>query len=219
MDSSEPPTRLPEGPPLGPGADEWEGRYREGLPHWDLGQPSPPLVALLAREAAPAAGVVLVPGCGAGNDLLALARAGHAPIGIDFSATAIALARQRLGAASFPDVRLVVSDLFDPELELADGCCDWAFEHTCFCALPPERRADYAALLARLVRPGGELVALHMHTSFTNRPPYDSEPEVFAACFEAAGFRLTERREVAGESIERRRGRELLMRFRRAERD
>lgn len=218
MDSTEQPERLPEGPPVGPDAEAWEDRYRQGRPHWDLGEPSPPLVELLAREDAPPPGVVLVAGCGAGNDLVALARAGHTPIGVDFAETAIARAREQLDAAGFPDARVIVSDLFDPELPLADGSCDWAFEHTCFCALPPERRADYAALLARVVRPGGELVALHMRTSFTNRAPYDSTPEEFAACFEAAGFELTAHVPLGELSIERRRGREDLLRFRRATR-
>ena len=40
------------------------------------------------------------------------------------------------------------------------GSFDVLFEHTCLCAIPPERRADYARAAATALRDGGLLLAV-----------------------------------------------------------
>ena len=50
---------------------DWEDHYRTGDMPWDKGAPSPGLVDFLTSE--PVRGRVLVPGCGLGYDVRALA--------------------------------------------------------------------------------------------------------------------------------------------------
>ncbi|MEZ4469768.1 MAG: methyltransferase domain-containing protein [bacterium] len=66
-------------------------RYQRGDTPWDLGGPSP-VVQRLARDLLTPGMRVLVPGCGRGHDVEALARAGLQVTGLDLSPTALALA-------------------------------------------------------------------------------------------------------------------------------
>ena len=78
---------------------DWEGSYRKGETPWDLGGPAPPLVALLEGRTVDhrGAGRVLVPGCGAGHDVVAWQEAGMEIVGLDLSPSALAAARERYG--------------------------------------------------------------------------------------------------------------------------
>lgn len=135
---------------------DWDAAYRAGETPWDKGAPSPGLVAELADR--PLTGAVLVPGCGRGNDLVALCDAGAARVvGLDLSPTAVEDARARL--ADHPQVEIVCADLFDLP-DAFHGAFDAVFEHTCFCAIPRDRRDDYVRAVADALRPGGVLLAL-----------------------------------------------------------
>ena len=137
-------------------SDDWDRRYRQGDTPWCKGLAHP----LLPEAALPAdfTGRVLVPGCGRGSDLLALAC--HAPdaeiIGIDLSPSAIREARER--CTPHPGLRLDVGDFLAAEQMVRQyGTVERIWEHTCFCALPPARRPDYVRSAARLLEPGGLL--------------------------------------------------------------
>jgi SAM-dependent methyltransferase len=199
---------------IGPAAKEWQARYDEGTPPWDMGEPSPPLVHFLDRGELPEGRMVLIPGSGSGHELVLLARAGYRPVGLDFAPSAVRLSRARLEREGLSG-HVVMGDLFDPELAIEPGSIDWAFEQTCFCAIPPARRDDYGRALARAVRPGGEVWALSVRTDNTEHPPYDSTPEDFEAALAPHGFEAIEKRPLDLESAERRRGRETLVRMRR----
>jgi SAM-dependent methyltransferase len=133
---------------------DWEARYLADDMPWEKGAPAPPLVDWLARNQIP--GLVLVPGCGSGHDVRELARAGAEPIGIDIAPSAITRAESLPRAGS---ERYRVENLFALPPELT-GVFDWAFEHTCFCAIDPKRRADYAAAIAAALKPHGRLLAI-----------------------------------------------------------
>lgn len=150
----------------GEGTD-WEARWQTGDTPWDHGEPSPPLVDWLSRNAI--AGRVLVPGCGRGHDVRALAAAGATPIGIDLSPTAIDRASflPRAGSEHYR-----VENLFQLPPELV-GAFDWVFEHTCFCAIGLERRGDYAAAVVAALRPGGRLLAVfYLDPGRDEGPPF-----------------------------------------------
>ncbi|MDA3961247.1 MAG: methyltransferase domain-containing protein [Planctomycetota bacterium] len=204
----------PGAPPAGTDAQAWEAIYQADDAGWDLGQPSPPLVAFLAEGVLPPApAVVAVPGCGTGHEVLALAQAGYQVTGLDFAPSAIAAARERLQAAACA-AELLAGDALEPTPSI-DGRCDWVFEQTFFCALLPSQRAAYAAAMWRLLRPGGELWAIQMRTPNTDRQPFDSTPDEFEAALTARGFIPLERRPLQAESFARRRGRETLIRLQR----
>jgi len=133
---------------------DWEERYRTGEMPWEKGAPHPALVAFLKSD--PVRGRVLVPGCGLGHDVRALAATADEVIGLDIAPAAIraAKAQPQVGGESY-----VKGDLFALPAAM-HGSFDWVFEHTCFCAIDPDRRADYVAAVAGALRPDGHLLAV-----------------------------------------------------------
>lgn len=92
-------------------------------------------------------------GCGAGNAAMFLADRGFDVLGLDFSETAVALAREnaaRRGADCEFRVADVLGDLSEVP-ETFDFAYDWELLHHIF---PPEREI-YVRNVHRLLRPGG----------------------------------------------------------------
>jgi len=153
--------------PAGGGVD-WELRYTTGDTPWQKEHAHPSLLDQLTRS--PMTGRVLVPGCGAGHDVRAIATTGAAVLGMDIAPTAIRLAQ------SFPPAGNETYLLSDFLAGTASplGPFDWIFEHTCLCAIPPARRRDYVRAACDALRPGGLLLAV-VFTSPDNPNP-DSPP-------------------------------------------
>src|SRR5258708_5048424 len=137
---------------------DWEDRYRTGDTPWEKGAPHPALVEFLRRE--PIRGRCLVPGCGSGHDVRALAATADEVVGLDVAPSAIHVAKAQPVVGG---ERYVLGDLFalPPAMR---GVFDWVFEHTCFCAIDPTRRADYVSAVADALRPGGGLLATYYMT-------------------------------------------------------
>jgi SAM-dependent methyltransferase len=169
--------------PLGSGADlpadpvDWEARYRAGDTPWDRGA-APPLEEFLRDHHV--SGEVLVPGCGTGHDVRLLASRGAQVIGLDFSETALAMARSHAPVAG---ERYEQGDLFALP-EAWAGRFDWVVEHTCFCAIPPARRADYVTAVSRVLKPGGSLLAVFfLDPGVEKGPPHGATKEEIATLF------------------------------------
>lgn len=183
---------------------DWNLRYEQGDTPWDKGEAHPVLRDLLARGAL--SGRVLVPGCGTGHDVRALSARGLRVAGLDVAPLALQQARTHAPAG---DETYMLGDLFSLPGEWR-GVFDGVFEHTCFCAIDPARRIDYAAAIATALKPGGRLLAV-----FFTDPEHDGEGPPFGctageldALF-AGRFRLLdERREIP--TYAEREGRELL---------
>jgi SAM-dependent methyltransferase len=181
---------------------DWEARYRAGDTPWDEGTAAPALVDFLSRH--PILGEVLVPGSGAGHDVRALAAQGADVLGLDLSPTAIGLAR------SFPPAgseHYEQGDLFHlpPSWH---GRFDWVVEHTCFCAIPPARRADYARAISQALKPGGHYLGIfYMNPSAPQGPPHGTTREEISSLFDP-GLTLLEEW-TPRENFEGREGREL----------
>jgi SAM-dependent methyltransferase len=133
---------------------DWEDRYITNSTPWDKGTASPPLLAYLARH--PVSGRVLLPGCGRGHDVAAVATFTPTIIGLDISETAIRRAKE-----TYPDLAgsFWVGDLFALPAGHA-GTFDAIVEHTCLCALPPAMREAYRAAVTLLLKPGGILIGV-----------------------------------------------------------
>ena len=131
---------------------DWEGSYRKGETPWDFGGPAPPLVALLEGRTVDhrGAGRVLVPGCGAGHDVVAWQEAGMEIVGLDLSPSALAAARERYGEG----ITGLEGDFFDEAL--AARCdVEMLFEHTFLCTIAPSLRWSYVEAATRWLVPGG----------------------------------------------------------------
>jgi SAM-dependent methyltransferase len=144
---------------------DWEACYQIGETPWDRGRPAPPLLELLDDRGVDLwlGGPVLVPGCGTGHDVRALADAGVSAHGLDLSPTAVERARALSNSES---VSYEVGDFLDPAWR-AGRSFPAIWEHTCFCAILPEQRAAYAEAAAALLTPGGVLAGVFFLT------PYD----------------------------------------------
>jgi SAM-dependent methyltransferase len=99
--------------------------------------------------------------CHIGTDTVSLARLGASMTGLDFSAPAIAAARE-LAAATGADAAFTQADLYEAADVLDRGCFDLVYTGIgALCWLPDIRR--WAAVVAALLRPGGRLFLREGH--------------------------------------------------------
>jgi methyl halide transferase len=169
--------------------NDWDERYRRGETPWEKGSAHPALLEFLRLQ--PVHGCVLVPGCGHGHDARALAASADEVTGLDIAESAIE------AAESYPVVggeHYLRADLFNLPQSMRHRF-DWVFEHTCFCAIDPERRGDYVAAVADTLRPGGHLLAIFFLTPDMDPgesgPPFGTSvtelDELFSARFALLG--------------------------------
>jgi SAM-dependent methyltransferase len=141
----------------------WDERFGAGFTPWDEARTPPALTRFLSVHGPALGRRVLVPGCGSGHEIAALAAAGFEVLALDFSAAAVAQARAHL-PAPLAARSLRQADYFTFEAALAEPAAqppfDWIYERAFMPALPPARFADWAARTAALVRPGGLLAGL-----------------------------------------------------------
>ena len=168
----------------------WQGLYDHGSDRWELGRPSPALDAQLARRAPPS-GIVAVPGCGRGHDARLLARHGHRVLGFDFVPAVTRVARE-LAARERLDVTFEDRDVFDLARSYP-GFFDGIWEYTCYCAIDPARRAEYVAVLAAILKPGGWLLACFFPMGDRpGGPPFAVSDAEVRRLLAGAGFEIAE---------------------------
>lgn len=172
----------------GPTHDFWQSRFVEGKLPWDRGTPNPQLLQWIEDDTLASGSRVLVPGCGQGWEVLALAAAGMAVTGIDFAPGALALCQRHLDTASV-SATLVDADVLHWQ---PSPPVDAIFEQTCLCALYPDYWTHYAAQVHGWLRPGGKLLALFMQAprpeatqGFIEGPPYHCDINAMRALFPA----------------------------------
>ena len=161
---------------------EWQRRYEQNDTPWDKGVPAPALVRFLQDHAI--SGRVLVPGCGRGHEVRALAQQpGCSAVGLDLSPIAVAEASELAARAGLGETAsFIVGDFFQLPPEM-NGSFDWLVEHTCFCAIDPLMRPSYAAAVAGALKPGGHLFAI-----FYLDPAQDRQPPFGVAVAELDGL-------------------------------
>lgn len=193
----------------------WEELYRLGATGWDLGGPTPAFVALLTGPDAPAPGRMVVPGCGRGYDAVLFAQHGFDVIGVDHAPSAVEAA-SRLAHETRVACAFLQEDLFTLPTRYP-ACFDYVLEYTCFCAINPNRRAEYVKVVADVLRPGGELLGLFFPVLPSDYllagPPFPASEQEIRDLF-SARFTI-ERLAPTPHTIQPRQGRELLARFRR----
>ncbi|MDB6134426.1 MAG: SAM-dependent methyltransferase [Verrucomicrobiales bacterium] len=198
----------------------WQQEYENGSTPWDKGAPAPALVDYL-QEHGPLRGRVLVPGCGTGSDIIPLAAAGADQVtGLDIAPLAVEAARKRLAALPDAVVAVELADLFtDCARPPLAGTFDAVWEHTCYCAIPPERRPDYVRAMASALKPGGLLLGVFYLNPWDPEedqdqgPPFGCTEESLEASFSPA-FDLLESRRPA-RAYPGREGREVVRLMRR----
>jgi len=129
----------------------WDERFAAGFTPWEARGVPPAFGRWLDSTGAAAGTRVLIPGCGAAYEVAALAARGFDVLAIDYSAAAIARARDALGPAF--SGHLLQADFFDFEA----APFDWIYERAFLAALPPRRWAAWGQRCAQLLRPAGSV--------------------------------------------------------------
>lgn len=119
---------------------------------WDLGEPQPVLVELEASGAF--SGKILDVGCGLGENALFLTERGYQVTGVDNAPNGLAQARERARERGF-EIDFVDDDA--TTLRTLTQDFDMVLDSALYHCLPAESRADYAAALHRVTRPGAVL--------------------------------------------------------------
>ncbi|XP_059632993.1 probable thiol methyltransferase 2 isoform X2 [Cornus florida] len=151
-------------------AGGWEKCWAQGLTPWDLGQPTPVLKHLQHIGALPK-GRALVPGCGSGHDVVAIACPERYVVGLDISDMAIRKATEL--HSSLPNANsftFLKTDFFTwHPAELFDIIFDYTF----FCAIEQDMRSAWASQIEHLLKPDGELITLMFPVGdHVGGPPY-----------------------------------------------
>jgi hypothetical protein len=150
----------------------WEDAWREGRTGWDAGR-SAPILERLVQEGTLPEGRALVPGCGAGYDVLTLASARRTVVGLDVAPTAAARFRQLREAhgVAAAQATVEVGDFF---AHAPEAPYDLIWDYTFLCAIDPGQREAWVERMDALLAPSGELVTLIFPA--TEQPPFGAGP-------------------------------------------
>lgn len=172
----------------GPTQDFWKERFASGTTPWNRGAANPQLAQLIADGTLAPGQSVIVPGCGHGWEVAALAKSGMKVTGIDYAHNALAICQQIL-AHEGTTAQLVDADILHWQ---PDAPVDAIFEQTCLCALYPDFWQHYAAQLHKWLKPGGMLLAMFLQAlrpeaahGFIDGPPYHCDINAMRALFPA----------------------------------
>lgn len=192
----------------------WENVYQNGRAPWDLGKPTPVFRRLLESEQF-TPGRMIVLGAGLGHDARMFARHGFTVTAVDFAAEA-AREMQALNDLEAP-VDIIHADIFALP-EALNGTFDYVLEYTCFCAIDPQRRPEYADLVTSLLKPGGIYIALAFPIwDRPGGPPFAVSPDELIQLLSGRGFNLHQRQRPADSVPSRREFEELLIFYKKDE--
>jgi SAM-dependent methyltransferase len=183
----------------------WEMCYQSGNKPWDRGRVAPALAKLISGGTLPD-GLAVVPGCGLGYDIAALASEKRRVIGVDIAPSAVEQASANI--AGIKNAELRVADFFELDL---DGQVDLLYDYTFLCALPLDWRGKWADKIAKLLKPGAVLVTLMfpLASVYSQGPPHPVSPQIYKDLLQERGFELTQFEETI-ESFPDRAGKESL---------
>ena len=157
-----------------------------------MGGPSPALLKLIAEGSIPK-GRALIPGCGRGYDVYALAERERIAVGLELSSTAVEAAAAcptKPQCTAVENARIINQNFFDlDELEK----WDFIYDYTFLCALDPSIRTQWASKMAALVKPGGMLLTIIFPiTKKDGGPPFEMSLEIVQSLLVPVGFEKVE---------------------------
>jgi SAM-dependent methyltransferase len=186
-------------------AQYWSDAYVKGDTRFDQGGEAAFLPVVLPQLKL-SKSRILVMGSGFGHDAAYLAQQGHSVTGIDFSTEAIAHSKTKYG--SIENLSFLQKDVFNLPPEWTSRF-DMIFEHTCYCAVAPDRRNELVGVWKRLLNPSGYLLgAFFVHERRLGPPWGGSEWELRERLRKPFEFMFWTRWR---QSPARRRGKELVM--------
>lgn len=158
--------------------DYWQQRYRENNTGWDAGAVTTPLKTYFDQFSDHSLRI-LVPGCGNAYEAEYLFQNGFRNVFIaDIAKEPLENFQERV--PSFPPEQLLHQDFFT-----ITQTFDRIIEQTFFCALPPEKRPDYARKCYELLNPGGRLAGVLFDAPMNqHEPPFGGSRDEYRRYFE-----------------------------------
>lgn len=148
--------------------DYWTDKYLSDQAGWDLGTPATALQSMLPKLKLPASKIIVLGG-GRGHDAALFAEQGHHVTLVDISPEALNRAQHLYG--NYSNLTFLEADIFNLPHEMF-GQFDIVFEHTCFCAVNPNRRNDLIRQWRRLLNDKGFLLGIFFTMPKRSGPPF-----------------------------------------------
>lgn len=176
----------------------WQNGIAPGQ-YFDTITPSPLLIKYIEEGKIPK-GKALVPGCGRGYDVTALASADRLVTGLEISSTAMTAAQTRLtklveeeGYLYAAQTSFSLQNFFDLNPEKDDEKFDFVYDYTFLCALDPSLRYSWAQKMQEIIKPGGEVLTLIFPiVEKVGGPPFAVDLQLVKNLLEPAGFECVE---------------------------
>ena len=186
--------------------DFWSFRYKEGNTGWDIGHISTPLKEYI-NQLNHKELKILIPGAGNSYEAEYLFNNGFREVYVcDIAEEPLKNLKERI--PDFPEDQLLNKDFFELETSF-----DLILEQTFFCALPVNKRADYAKQMHSLLKPEGILAGLLFNFELKpDGPPFGGSKAEYLTYF-SPYFKI-DILEPCYNSIPPRQGNELFFKFR-----
>jgi len=190
---------------IGYSLEDWERHYDEKDLRWDIHEAAPPLVHLW-KERIFSPCKAIIPGCGAGHEVMFLVKKGFNVTAVDYTHGAIKLIKNTLKKNNYSG-ELLRQDFFKLDCKYNEAF-ELMLEHTFFCAISPTKRREYVETAKRFLKPGGYLIGLFYETNEDGGPPFNTRQEDIENFF-SDSF-MIESLSKTLHSAEQRRGKEWL---------
>ena len=186
--------------------DFWSSRYKEGNTGWDIGHISTPLKEYI-NQLNHKELKILIPGAGNSYEAEYLFNNGFREVYVcDITEEPLKNLKERI--PDFPDDQLLNKDFFELEASF-----DLILEQTFFCALPVNKRPDYAKQMHSILKPDGILAGLLFNFELKpDGPPFGGSKAEYLTYF-SPYFKI-DILEPCYNSIPPRQGNELFFKFR-----
>ena len=186
--------------------DFWSSRYKEGNTGWDIGHISTPLKEYI-NQLNHKELKILIPGAGNSYEAEYLFNNGFREVYVcDIAEEPLKNLKERI--PDFPEDQLLNKDFFELETSF-----DLILEQTFFCALPVNKRPDYAKQMHSILKPDGILAGLLFNFELKpDGPPFGGSKAEYLTYF-SPYFKI-DILEPCYNSIPPRQGNELFFKFR-----
>tara|TARA_X000001036_G_scaffold427009_1_gene455100 strand:- start:917 stop:1534 length:618 start_codon:yes stop_codon:yes gene_type:complete len=187
----------------------WENIYKNDDAGWDLGGPTPVFVKISSILKPKKLCII---GCGRGYDAVMFAKNNFDVTAVDFAPSAVTSLRI-LARENKVIINVLEQDIFSLASQY-DNHFDYVIEQTCFCAIHPNKRAEYEKLVYRILKTNGKLIGLWFPLDKNineGGPPYGTTVKEVKSLFKDRW--MLESEEFPKDSIKPRKSREKLLIF------
>jgi len=172
-------------------SNEWESRYQQGQTGWDRCGVSPNLLYWLENKILKPCRI-LVPGCGNGHEVLALAEKGFDVVAIDIAQSPIETLIKSF-KINWLQAELIQTDFLSWECKKP---FDAIYEQTSLCALHPSEWNRYENCLYDWLTSKGQLFAHFIQTGKNSGPPFHCDIHVMVNLFSPEKWLWSEEHET-----------------------